>query len=184
MHRVFLPLAVLLTLIVSAPARAQDALSSLPYGPDTCQNGYVFRDAFPGDHVCVTPGTRSQVARDNAAAAARVQPGGGPWGPDSCRQGWVWREAGPRDRVCVLPAERDRAARDNHLAYSRQQARLIAGHAPKPIPPHRPPVDQGVDGSVVEGGGTALDQCRLAGSTCPPRMQMAYDENEGCVCRR
>ncbi|WP_374586271.1 hypothetical protein [Ideonella dechloratans] len=176
MHRVFLPLAVLLTLIGSAPARARDALSSLPYGPDTCQNGYVFRDAFPGDHVCVTPGTRLQVARDNAAAAARVQPGGGAWGPDSCRQGWVWREAGPRDRVCVLPAERDRAARDNHLAYSRQQARLLAGDPP-PRPNTTSPLDR------PEPPDPGLIQCRVGGAACPPRMQAAYDDNVGCICK-
>ena len=27
----------------------------LPYGPDTCKQGYVWRDAIPGDHVCVVP---------------------------------------------------------------------------------------------------------------------------------
>ncbi|WP_022979686.1 hypothetical protein [Ideonella sp. B508-1] len=177
MHRVFLPLAVLLTLIGSAPARAQDALSSLPYGPDTCQNGYVFRDAFADDHVCVTPATRLQVARDNAAAASRVQPGGGAWGPDTCRQGWVWREAGPRDRVCVLPAERDRAARDNHLAYSRQQARLLASN--RPVRPHAPPpLDR------AEPPEPGLQQCRVGGAVCPPHMLAAYDDNEGCICRQ
>nr|BFE78884.1 hypothetical protein GCM10020093_014850 [Planobispora longispora] len=31
----------------------------------------MWREAFPGDDVCVTPGVRGQVRTDNAAAAAR-----------------------------------------------------------------------------------------------------------------
>ena len=34
-------------------------------GPNTCVNGYVWREAVPGDHVCVTPATRQQVHDDN-----------------------------------------------------------------------------------------------------------------------
>jgi hypothetical protein len=41
------------------------------YGPDTCIYGYVWREARPSDHVCVIPGTRTQAARDNAAAPGR-----------------------------------------------------------------------------------------------------------------
>ncbi|MEH2393254.1 MAG: hypothetical protein V7K21_16915 [Nostoc sp.] len=29
------------------------------YGSDTCISGYVWREAFPGDHVCVTRAVRS-----------------------------------------------------------------------------------------------------------------------------
>lgn len=39
-----------------------------------CVDGYVWREVFPGDHVCVTPETRDQAAADNAQAAARVAP--------------------------------------------------------------------------------------------------------------
>ncbi len=42
------------------------------FGPDTCQEGYVWREAFPGDHVCVLPATRKQAAEDDAAATSRV----------------------------------------------------------------------------------------------------------------
>ena len=42
-----------------------------PYRPNTCVQGYVWRNAGPNDAVCVTPETRSQAARDNAEAAAR-----------------------------------------------------------------------------------------------------------------
>jgi hypothetical protein len=39
--------------------------------PDTCLQGYVWREAVPGDHVCVTPETRAQAAEDNSLAASR-----------------------------------------------------------------------------------------------------------------
>jgi len=45
-----------------------------PYGPDTCLSGYVWRDAFDGDHVCVFPETRTQAARENAAQPGNIVP--------------------------------------------------------------------------------------------------------------
>ncbi len=90
-----------------------------PYGPDTCKQGYVWREAFPGDHVCVTPEVRAQTARDNSEANARRQPGGGPYGPDTCQRGFVWRDARPGDHVCVTPQTRDAAAADNRQASGR-----------------------------------------------------------------
>jgi len=63
---------------------ATAAHAQLPYGPDTCRQGYVWREAFPGDHVCVTPETRAQVADDNRRAPDRWQPGGGAYGPYTC----------------------------------------------------------------------------------------------------
>jgi hypothetical protein len=98
----------------------------LPYGPDTCQQGYVWREAFPGDHVCVTPNIRTQAAMDNAQAAARREPNGGPYGPDTCKQGYVWREARPGDHVCVTPEVRAQTAADNALATERRQTSLTA----------------------------------------------------------
>jgi hypothetical protein len=41
--------------------------------PDTCKQGFVWREAFGGDTVCVTPAVRQQAANDNAAAASRKQ---------------------------------------------------------------------------------------------------------------
>jgi len=90
-----------------------------------CKQGYVWREAFPGDYVCVTPQTREQAASDNGQANARRQPGGGPYGPDTCRQGYVWREARAGDHVCVTPSARDQAAADN-----RQAANRVASAAP------------------------------------------------------
>lgn len=84
----------------------------LCYGLATCISGYVWREAFSGDHVCVTPERRSRVAFDNNQARYRVNP----YGPDSCRSGYVWREAGPNDHVCVTPDERNLVAQENALA--------------------------------------------------------------------
>jgi hypothetical protein len=38
---------------------------------NTCLQGYVWREAVDGDHVCVTPETRTQAAEDNRLAAGR-----------------------------------------------------------------------------------------------------------------
>jgi hypothetical protein len=84
----------------------------LPYGPDTCASGYVWRDAFAGDHVCVTPASRDQAASDNAAAPSRVNPNGA-WGPNTCINGYVWRVARSTDLVCVTPAVRTQTANEN-----------------------------------------------------------------------
>jgi hypothetical protein len=67
--------AVLAAGLLLAPAFATPAFAA-DYGPDTCLNGFVWREAYPGDHVCVTPATRSQAAANNAQAAAhRNAPG-------------------------------------------------------------------------------------------------------------
>ena len=78
---------------------------------DACRPGFVWREAFPGDHVCVVPAVRTQVAHDNALAGARRQPGGGKYGKDTCREGFVWREAIPTDHVCVTPQTRAQTIR-------------------------------------------------------------------------
>ena len=89
------------------------------YGPDTCLLPYVWREASPADHVCVTGETRSQAAYDNSQADARRNPYGGPYGPDTCLFGYVWREAFPGDHVCVSGETRSQAAYDNSQASSR-----------------------------------------------------------------
>lgn len=93
---------------------------SLPYGPDTCVAGYVWREAFPDDRVCVVPATRAQAAADNAQASARRSPSGGAYGPATCRQSYVWREARVGDLVCVTPATRQQVQADNASASSRK----------------------------------------------------------------
>jgi hypothetical protein len=83
-----------------------------------CLNGYVWREAAPFDHVCVTPAQRSQAAYDNSQAASRVNPSGA-YGPQSCISGYVWREAFGGDYVCVTPGERSQVAYDNSQAIAR-----------------------------------------------------------------
>ncbi|MFN8635828.1 MAG: hypothetical protein U0893_18420 [Chloroflexota bacterium] len=95
---------------VSAGATVQGA-----YGPDTCINGYVWREAIPSDHVCVTPATRSQTAYDNSQAVYRRDPNGA-YGSNTCVNGYVWREAFVGDAVCVTPATRSQAKYDNSQA--------------------------------------------------------------------
>jgi hypothetical protein len=88
--------------------------------PDTCIQGYVWREAYPGDHVCVTPDLRKQAATDNQLAGSLREPQGGAYGPDTCKPGFVWREARPQDHVCVTPEARTQTARDNSLAHTRR----------------------------------------------------------------
>ncbi|MEC3915937.1 hypothetical protein [Nocardia sp. CDC160] len=89
------------------------------YGPDTCLEGYVWREANAADHVCVSSATRDQTRADNAAAGSR-KAGGGAYGPDTCVNGYVWREAYDGDVVCVLTATRTQAKEDNAKAADRK----------------------------------------------------------------
>lgn len=91
---------------------------------DTCKQGYVWREAFPGDHVCVRPNTRAQAAADNRLANTRWQHGGA-YGPDTCRQGYVWREARRNDHVCVTPKTHAQTTSDNLQAANHV---VKAGH--------------------------------------------------------
>ena len=85
----------------------------LPYGPDTCKPGFVWREAIAKDHVCVVPGVRQQARDDNAGSAARVDRLNHSYGPDTCVPGYVWRETVPSDHVCVLPQVRERTRVEN-----------------------------------------------------------------------
>jgi hypothetical protein len=92
----------------------------LPYGVNTCIQGYVWREGSPTDLVCVPVQTRAETQQENAQAAQRRSPNGGPYGPDTCLQGFVWRDAFANDHVCVPGPSRSRAAEDNSLARSRR----------------------------------------------------------------
>lgn len=93
-----------------------------------CLQGYVWREAVPSDHVCVTPAVRAETRNENTLAASRRNPNGGPFGPDTCLQGFVWREAFSGDHVCVPPSSRTRAQQDNAAAGERiNPARLVFG---------------------------------------------------------
>jgi hypothetical protein len=127
--------AVVAAAALCSPVQAQIQLT-YPQGPLTggnggpppphhhhwrgiCRNGFVWREAVDGDHVCVTPGTRAEAADDNAHAGMRVSVHNQSYGPDTCKQGYVWREATPNDHVCVTPGTRDQTADDNAHAESR-----------------------------------------------------------------
>ena len=47
--------------------------ASAQYGPDTCRSGFVWREAYPGDHVCVRPWVREQARRDNGRSPYRYR---------------------------------------------------------------------------------------------------------------
>lgn len=101
---------------------ASGAAAQFHHGPATCASGFVWREAYGGDVVCVAPETRAQAAADNQAAPYRIQPGGGPYGPFQCMSGYVWREAVPGDLVCVTPEIREQTRLDNSLAPHRLAA--------------------------------------------------------------
>ncbi|WP_225729077.1 MULTISPECIES: hypothetical protein [unclassified Nocardia] len=111
----FAALAGSVALLPGAPA------SALPYGPYTCAQGFVWREAYDGDQVCVTPGDRDIAHSENVQGPSHRSPNGGAYGPDTCLPGFVWRETRPSDHVCADPSRRDRAAAQNaegvtHLA--------------------------------------------------------------------
>jgi hypothetical protein len=81
-----------------------------------CPQGYVWREASPSDHVCVSPAQRTRAAAQNATAAARVNQTDQTSGPNTCVSGYVWREAYAGDVVCVTPAERAAARSENAQA--------------------------------------------------------------------
>ena len=94
----------------------------LPYGPDTCKSGFVWREAIHDDHVCVTPQSRERAKQDNALRASRVSRTDRRYGADTCLPGYVWREVVPSDRVCVTPQTRAQTKVENSQ-FERNRAR-------------------------------------------------------------
>lgn len=120
------------TVFGGAPSRADP---NLPYGPNTCVPGLVWREARVGDAVCVRPEDRTRTAQENATAADRRDPNGA-YGPQSCKQGSVWRQAFDGDTVCVTPDTR----REN-LDWNAYRCGTVVGaqqHADY-CPPYPPP---------------------------------------------
>ena len=114
--RMTICLAMATVILLDVPLLSRDCSS----GPDTCQQGYVWREARPSDHVCVTPEVRNRTQWDNEHAKLHVNPNGGAYGPDTCRSGYVWREAYEGDHVCVTATTRAQAAADNKAAKGRK----------------------------------------------------------------
>ena len=113
--RIFLSISTALLALGGATFSAQ---AEGAYGPDTCKQGYVWREAIPSDHVCVLPAMRSLVQTENKRAWKLRDPNGR-YGSDSCKQGYVWREAFTGDRVCVTPQRRTQTQRQNAVAARR-----------------------------------------------------------------
>ncbi len=86
------------------------ALPAPPYGPASCRQGFVWRNAFDGDGVCVTPARQTQVQGENANAGATRA------GANACKNGFVWRAARPSDLVCVTPQSRAQVKSENDTA--------------------------------------------------------------------
>jgi WD40 repeat protein len=84
------------------------------YGPQTCRNRYVWREATADDLVCVFPEVRAQALADRAAAEAQ---GGTAVG---CAEGLVPRRANDNDRACSTPDVAARTAEENRLDESRK----------------------------------------------------------------
>lgn len=78
-----------------------------------CKTGFVWRNAFAGDNVCVTRADHDEAMAQNANADGNRSPSGGAYGVNTCRTGYVWREAKDGDLVCVTPSERDKARQQN-----------------------------------------------------------------------
>jgi hypothetical protein len=92
---------------------------------ERCNHGYVWREAFPGDYVCVTHDVRKQAQEDNAAAGSRYE--SGEHGPHTCKSPFVWREAFPGDLVCVTTERREQVRRENLRAGTVSQSMPTGG---------------------------------------------------------
>lgn len=99
-------------------------MPSPPGAAIPCQPGYVWREAGPGDYVCVDPASRARSAQENALAPSRVNPYG-PYGPQTCVSGYVWREAFANDKVCVTPDIRSLVQNENAMGPSHRQITFI-----------------------------------------------------------
>ena len=123
-------LSVIAALSISASAQNE--------GSDVCKQGYVWREAYPGDHVCTTPEERSLINTENRQAASRRSPTDRTYGTDTCKSGFVWRETRAEDHVCVMPERRARVAADNRDAPNRYLRARSMGHARVPASPFPP----------------------------------------------
>lgn len=104
---------LLATNLLLLPQSVQ-AAPTCQFGVGQCKFGFVWREAFPDDHACVSGPSRSQALTDNNAGPSRKEPGS-----DNCKFGWVWREANGEDHVCVTGTVRNATKQENALAASR-----------------------------------------------------------------
>jgi hypothetical protein len=119
------------------PPIEQPAEANCDPAVGVCLDGFVWREAWPSDRVCVTPESRYLAAQENAQAAARRSPYGGPYGPDTCLQGYVWRDGFVGDHVCVSGERRTVVAQENAAGPSRSRACRPKILIPRPRIPGR-----------------------------------------------
>ena len=140
-------------------------------GRSTCLDGYVWRQATPRDHVCVTPEVRAQTARDNALAPSRRSATPAPSAPTCASRGIVWRDALPGDQVCVTPATWQQVHDDNLTAGARRNALRVklGSTGPPPGATGCTPTasTSGSRASRCSGPGSPGPRCR--GPSSPPR---------------
>ncbi len=140
--------------VITLPSASASAATG-DFGPDTCLEGYVWREARPADHVCVSSATRTQTRSDNSAAAGRWTSGA--FGAHTCVTGYVWREAFTGDDVCVVPSVRSQAAADNAQAANRKvSARLWINRYTVP------PTDNG-DGTSTSTSVDDIPRIKISG---------------------
>lgn len=89
------------------------------HDPDTCKPGWVWREARPTDHVCVTDETRRDTELENRLALSRQLASGN----YTCKSPFVWRDAFPGDTTCVPLESRSRAFKDNAAAAERRASK-------------------------------------------------------------
>ncbi|MBA3488468.1 MAG: hypothetical protein H0T78_02815 [Longispora sp.] len=89
-----------------------------PHSPNTCKEGFVWRQADAYDYVCVTPETYLKVQHDNANIDHRFL-----LGEIGCHTGLTPRLAFINDHVCVMKSIRDQMWKDNTLRWERLSRR-------------------------------------------------------------
>ncbi|MEV7559553.1 hypothetical protein [Streptomyces sp. NPDC089795] len=99
-----LPASAASTLPARSPITSGSAEDPNKLPDGYCKSGYVWRDSFDGDGVCVTPEERDAAHAENP----NRQPGS-----NNCKPGYVWRDSFDGDGVCVTPEERDAAHAQN-----------------------------------------------------------------------
>ena len=148
--------------------------AALPYGPQTCKNGFVWREARESDLVCVDPGTRTTTKQENALAASRKNPNGA-FGPDTCLPGFVWREAFPGDVVCVTPDRRDQARIDNSQVGDR---RAVDPDAPEATPGEHTVVLDVATSLIRRTGKTWPPDCHPGADNAPTGVLVGFQQYE------
>ncbi len=84
---------------------------------DKCLKGYVFREAFKGDNICVVPYDKNAAKHQNMLHAERSINS-----KDECPEGLVPREIKKSDRLCVTQQEKNKIVLQNTLHKAKNLA--------------------------------------------------------------